>query len=139
MYATLEANSQCNKKREEKKKGRLKNCGSTARQPVRQTDRQRESWVCERDERARFTFFFLLVVVVVVLLLYSSFVLLFLRRTFCADKTHILSLPVFFLSSRNWTQSMCNIWPDEQNGKDREKKEEGEEEKISILEKKTHT
>jgi len=35
MYATLKANSQCNEKREEKKR-RLKNCGSTARQPVRQ-------------------------------------------------------------------------------------------------------
>ncbi len=39
MYATLEAKSECNKKREGKK-GRLKNCGRTARQPVRQTENQ---------------------------------------------------------------------------------------------------
>ncbi len=87
MYATLEANSHCNKKREgEKKEGRLKNCGNTARQPVRQTDR--ESRVCEHDERTRFTFFFL---IVVLLLMYSSFVLFSLDRTFCASKTRILS------------------------------------------------
>ncbi len=56
MYATLEANSQCNQKRKEnkkkKKEGRLKNCGSNTRQP------DRESRVCERDECTRFTFFF---------------------------------------------------------------------------------
>jgi hypothetical protein len=76
MYATLEANSHCNKKRKGEK-GRLKNCGSTARQPVRQSDRQAR--VCERDDRARFTFF-----------PDGSVVVVFFIRSFLV-RTHFLS------------------------------------------------
>jgi len=81
MYATLEANSQCNKKRE-REKGRLKNCGSTARQPDRQTEKQE----CMNATSIHASLFFLMVV----LLLYSLFVLFSLERTFYADKTSIL-------------------------------------------------
>ncbi len=42
---------------------------------------------------------------------------------FCASKTRILShLSFFFIHHlRNWTQSMCNIWHDQQNGKEKKK------------------